>query len=188
MFSTRRTFLSRVAGAAAATDLSGHVTDGIGGVTLGTGRLLTVVVLALLAAGCHTGGRPPAATQGSLRDARQSLEGEWTLERFERIAADGSTTAVVAEGRLSYDRFGHMTARGHIDGRSDAPELTYEGRAVINARTRTISIRPAGRGPSTATARVRRYEFLPNDRLQLELVGEGERLDARVVWRRVTAP
>lgn len=47
---------------------------------------------------------------------------------------------------------------------------------------------PAGRGPSTATARVRRYEFLPNDRLQLELVGEGGRPEARVVWRRVTAP
>jgi hypothetical protein len=47
---------------------------------------------------------------------------------------------------------------------------------------------PAGRGPSTATARLRRHEFLPNDRLQLELVGEDERPEARVVWRRVTAP
>jgi len=52
-----------------------------------TGRLLAVVGLALLAAGCRTGGRPTAATQGSLRDARQSLEGEWTLERFERPEA-----------------------------------------------------------------------------------------------------
>lgn len=151
-------------------------------------RAAGLVILALLATGCRPGGRPPATAAGSLRDARQALQGEWSIESFERIATDGSAMRLDAEGRLSYDRFGHMESRGRLGGAVDAPELTYRGRAVINARTRTISIRPEGRAPSTATARERRYDFLAGGLLQLELLGEGGRIEARVVWRRMPVP
>ncbi|WP_291989356.1 hypothetical protein [Luteitalea sp.] len=126
-----------------------------------------------------------ATTPGSVRGVRQALEGQWQLERFEWVTSDG-ISAVAANGRLTYDRFGLMTSSGSI-GQQMSPDLTYEGRAMIDVRRSIVSIHPVVRTPITP-ARVRRFAFLPDARLQLDLLDHNGLTIGRAIWRRVIAP
>lgn len=137
----------------------------------------------LLTSGCAVPRVPAESGPQSLRDVRGRLEGEWVLERFERRGDTEPWVMVPSRGRLTYDRFGHLSSRGELTDGVPLTSLTYEGRATINPRTRAITV--ADGTDATAPARKRTFRFDTDGVLVVTLLdGEG-RTEARATWRRV---
>lgn len=126
----------------------------------------------------------PAETgPGSLRDVRGRLEGEWVLEQFEQRGDAEMWVVVPSRGRLTYDRFGHLSSRGEQSDGAPLAILTYEGLATINPQSRDVTV--ADVEDKSVPVRKRRYAFDPNGALVVTMLDDGGQAEARATWRRV---
>jgi hypothetical protein len=117
-------------------------------------RTLTALSLALViggAAACTYKPRtaPPNTGQGTVNQARQYLEGTWSLVSFTIYDAKGAPFAMTGSGSLVYDDFNNMTMDLNADAASAAllakaglpmenNRLSTKGKVIVDMQNKTL--------------------------------------------------
>ena len=122
--------------------------------------VVTLVALALGAAACAASERqrpvstaPIASGAGTVEQARQTLQGQWTLVSLDVVGPDGRKASVEAAGTLTSDAFGNLNIEyrltpGGLKSMSGVgitapnPVISTTGQAAIDPQQRKITYVP----------------------------------------------
>jgi len=122
---------------------------------------LLVAVVAIAAGACHVGPitKGPVETgAGSLAQARQYLEGRWSLQSFEVFPPGQAPIKVPGNGTLLYDEHGNLDMEIRADESAVQPlrragietnngVLSNKGRTVVDMQQRTLTFVMEGQPP-----------------------------------------